>query len=107
MSTIKSNISTTQTLKVGATTITAATITALPVMGVHGLHDCTSTGAISLMNCVWPSAYAGGSGMKTEPNATTTALANSMVGVSVTNGLTINMREADTGGTGNISVTFT
>jgi hypothetical protein len=105
--TTKSNISTTQTLKVGSTTVTAATITALPVMGVHALHDCASPGQISLSNCVWPSDYVNGKGMKTEPSATTTQLANSMVGVSVVNGLTINMREADTGGSGNVSVTFT
>jgi hypothetical protein len=107
MTTTVDNISKSQTLKVGATTVTAYTMTTLPLSGVHSLHDCTDPGYMGLYNCVWPSDYENGSGLKMEPTATTAALAASVVGVSVTNGLTINMRDGGVGNSGNVSVTFT
>lgn len=99
MATTKSNISTSQTLKVGATTITAHTITAVPVTGVHGFHDCTDPSQIALANCVWPTDYVNGAGHK---SVDPTNLAQSAVGVTVAKGLTINMRDQS----GNVSVTF-
>jgi hypothetical protein len=106
MTTTVNSISVSQNLKVGATTVTAHTITSLPLSGVHSLHDCTTTGQMSLLNCVWPTSYTSGAGLKEVNNSTTAALAASMVGVSVVNGLTINMRDGGAGNSGNVSVTF-
>jgi hypothetical protein len=44
--------------------------------------------------------------MKTEATATTTAFAQSMVGISVTSGPTIDMRDNGQGSSGSVSVTF-
>jgi hypothetical protein len=104
MTTTVNNISKSQTLKVGATTITAQTITGLPVTGVHGFHDCSDPSQISVLNAVWPTTYKGGSGLK---NNDVTNLANSAVSISVVNGLTINMHDNGAGNNGNVSVTFT
>jgi hypothetical protein len=39
MTTTVNNTSKSQRLKVGATTVTAHTITTLPLIGMHSLHD--------------------------------------------------------------------
>ena len=90
-----SSLNSSQNLKVGASTISAHTITAnAPVP--HSFHDCTDPGLAGLHNCVWPSDYVNASGSKTSGSAPTA------VGVSVTKGLTIMFRTTG----GNISTTY-